>query len=67
MCGNGYARHRLWDSIDSEMRYGKMTDAEIADNWAISIEEVRDIRWAFAEARHKKRSLPGRKLETDET
>lgn len=54
------ARHRLWDALDTAIRVDGWTDKKIADNWQVDVQEVRDVREAFAEARKRKRPLPGR-------
>jgi hypothetical protein len=63
LCGHGYARHRLWDAIDQHLRMGTSvrTTALI---WApdLTVQEVRDVREAYASARRAKRALPGRAL-----
>lgn len=54
------ARHRLWDSIDTSIRLSGWTDFRIARAYSVPAQEVHDVREAFAEARKRKRPLPGR-------
>lgn len=68
LCGHSYARHRVWDSIDAELRaeairpdgYSEGGVFYVAGLYNVTVEEVRDVREAFAAARKAKRALPGR-------
>ena len=63
LCGpRNFARHRLWDAIDSAIRLDGWSDLKIARNWSVTVQEVRDVREAFAAARKAHRALPGRAL-----
>lgn len=55
-----FARHRTWDAIDTSIRVDGWTDLKIAREYSVKVQEVRDVREAFAEARKRKRLLPGR-------
>ena len=59
LCGSGYARHRLWDSIDASLRAGTSV-AKTADEFGATYREVLDVKLCFAAARKAKKPLPGR-------
>lgn len=61
LCGQGYARHRLWDSIDAELRSGASV-AKAAYWYGVDLQEVCDVRDTYAAARRAKRQLPGRAI-----
>lgn len=59
LCGAPFARHRLWDAIDGGLRH----DGLIATLWdyePITVTEAVLVRVAFADARRRHLSLPGR-------
>jgi hypothetical protein len=61
LCGHGYARHRLWDAIDGALRIDRMDEEQIGRNWpGVTVQEIADVREAYAAARRAKRALPGR-------
>lgn len=65
LCGEtALARHRTWDAIDADLQAGAR-ELTIARNYVVKVQEVRDVREAYAEARRRKRPLPGRQGGTD--
>lgn len=57
---HAHARHRLWDAIDCSLRMDGWSAQKVADNYGVTVQEVLDVREAYARARRLHRPLPGR-------